>query len=406
MIRLGLLGVVALAVGAIGAHFLLQDNGYVLLGIGGYVLETSLPVLVVLLVLGYLLVRALVRVTRAPRALRTALSEGRERRAGERLTRGLVRLLQGDLRRGEKLLARGAKRTGAPLADCLLAARAAQQHGMPGRRDAWLAAARERAPDAETAVLLTQAELELEAGELEAARTTLALVRESHPDHAVALALSFRTLSALGDRDGLVHLAGKLGRAALRDEETVRIAHEALEHAFAARELTRARVDALWSVVPGAARRAPELVRERALALARLGHGRDAEAELRAALDRDLEPGLVAVYAELEGADAAERLARIEHWLETEPENAGLYFAAARLSLANGDATKARNHFEKGLAFSPDPDAYVTYADLLEHLGDPAAAARAYATGLHLATGRRTDLSDLPQAIQQDTSAA
>ena len=48
--RYGMWGVAALFVGAFGAHFLLQDNGYVLINFRAYVVQMSVPGLIIVLI--------------------------------------------------------------------------------------------------------------------------------------------------------------------------------------------------------------------------------------------------------------------------------------------------------------------------------------------------------------------
>lgn len=170
--RLGVWGLAALFIGAFGAHFLLQDRGYVLISFRSYVVEMSVPALVLLLVLAYALVRVALRLWRAPRQLGQSIAERRIRRSSDRLTRGLIQMTEGEFSRGERLLTQGIKGSDAPLVNYLMAARAAQSQGSVERRNEWLALAYEELPEAEAAILLTQAELQFEAGDFEA---TLAL---------------------------------------------------------------------------------------------------------------------------------------------------------------------------------------------------------------------------------------
>ena len=55
--KLGVAAVLAMLLGAFAAHFLLADRGYVLVNFRGYVIEMSVPGLVIVLVLSYLVVR-------------------------------------------------------------------------------------------------------------------------------------------------------------------------------------------------------------------------------------------------------------------------------------------------------------------------------------------------------------
>ena len=70
--RFSVTAVIAVLLGAFAAHFLLADRGYVLLNFRGYVIEMSIPGLVIVLVLGYLFVRALVAVVEAPKRWRAS----------------------------------------------------------------------------------------------------------------------------------------------------------------------------------------------------------------------------------------------------------------------------------------------------------------------------------------------
>ena len=86
--KFGLVVVLTLALGAVAASFLLQDNGYVLINFHGYALETSVPILVFLMLLLYLAVRLLTRIWQAPRQIGEVAARARGRRAARQITRG------------------------------------------------------------------------------------------------------------------------------------------------------------------------------------------------------------------------------------------------------------------------------------------------------------------------------
>ena len=70
--RLSVAAVIAVLLGAFAAHFLLADRGYVLVNVRGYVVEMSVPGLVIVLVFAYLFVRALVALDGRQRRTREA----------------------------------------------------------------------------------------------------------------------------------------------------------------------------------------------------------------------------------------------------------------------------------------------------------------------------------------------
>lgn len=394
--RLGVSALLALLLGAFVAHFILQDRGYVLINFAGYVVEMSVPGLVLVLTGLYLAIRGVAALVRAPHRLGAALAERRVRRSGDDLMRGLIHLIEGDWARGERLLTQSLKGSDAPLVNYLLAARAAQLQGAHERRDQWLALARQE-PDAEAAVLLVQAELQLDGGELDAALATLERVEQLKPEHPGALALLARAHRARDDGEQLVALLPRLGRARLAPEQRAALAEQALAAATARADLTREQLDEVWSRLPAELKSAPKLAALRALALDRLGAGDEAEKDLRAALKKAWNPALVDAYGRVRGADLAKQLKQAETWLQTYPEDGALLLAAARLCMASELWGKAQSFLESSLAVAPVPDAYALYARLLAQLGENERAALAYRSGLALVSPTaREDVASEP----------
>src|SRR5690606_39347097 len=132
--------------------------------------------------------------------------------------------------------------------------------------------ASEHEPAAIDAVLLTQAELQLEDGQYEDARATLARVRERHPAHPQALKLLGELYFRRGEWQPLAELLPMLRRrgnvpADLLDEWSV----AAYSSRLAQPALDRAAIDALWDQVPRVLRRRPRLAEAHARALLAAG---------------------------------------------------------------------------------------------------------------------------------------
>jgi HemY protein len=113
--RFGVWVVFALLLGAFVAHFVLEDRGYVLVNFRGYVLEMSVPGLVIMLVGAYLAVRGIVALWTAPQRFRTALTERRLARSGTDLMTGVMNLVEGNWARSERLLTQGLRHGDTPL---------------------------------------------------------------------------------------------------------------------------------------------------------------------------------------------------------------------------------------------------------------------------------------------------
>jgi HemY protein len=380
--RVGAAALLAVLLGAFLAHFLLADRGYVLVNFRGYVVEMSVPGLVIVLVFAYLVVRALVAVAGAPRRWRASRSQRRLERRDSDLTAGLAQLVEGNWARSERLLTQGLKQADAPLAHYLLAAHAAQLQGALERRDQWLDLAQSISEEAATSAQLTRAQLQLQSGDPAAAVATLKALESL--DAPAAAALLARAYRALDDHSQLLDLLPSLARASLPPAEREQLAKLAISKELARSDLTAERLAAAWEKLPSELRAAPAVVAERALALARLGLVDEAERELRAALKRDWHPALVQSYGEVRGADPAKQLKQAETWLKAHPDDAALLTTAARLSMANELWGKARSYLESSLALAPAADAYALYGLLLTQLGEDDGALHAFQSGLQL----------------------
>lgn len=382
--KFGLFVVLVLVASAFAAHFLMQDPGYVVINFRSYLIEMSVPVLLAAL---FLLVFAgwlLVKLFNAPRKLGEAAGRYRSGRAGHRLTKGMIEVAEGNFARGEKLLARAASGSDAPLLNYLQAARAAHLLGEDERRDSWLRQAYENTPEAASAVLLTQAELQLDQGQHEQALATLRRLEEKAPNHSYALNLLGRLYYRLEDwtqLEALLPRLTKYGRIddALLEKWAVRVHRENLNRAADADALLAA-----WESVPKNLRNDTSLLEAWFGGLIRTDQHDKAEKEIAAELKREWHPPLVRLFGMIAGSDPGKQLSRAEGWLKTHPDDADLLLAAARLCLKNELWGKARSYLETAISIRPSPEAYEEFGRLLNQLGESDAAAEAYRAGLCL----------------------
>lgn len=381
----GLFMVLTLALGALAGHYLLADNGYVLVSFAGYVVEMSVPVALLALLLAYLGVRLAVWLWRVPRQLGEATARARIRWAGRQATRGYIAISEGKLAHGERLLTRGARRSGAPLMNYLAAARLAHQQNDTGRRDGWLRLAFEQEPAAVDAVLLAQAEMQMDDQDFDSALATLTRVREHNPRHVQALKL----LAALHWRRQqwreLVDLLPELRAAPpMPPEKIERWTKDAFEALLADPALDETGVSQLWDELPKVLRRDPRLVLARARALARCGALDVADAEIRRALRDTWDANLIRFYGELQLPEVSRQLKNAEAFLKERPEDPDLLFTTGRLSFRNQLWGKARSYLETSLSIRPTPETCESLGQLLQRIGDKEAAAKAFERGLAL----------------------
>lgn len=393
MIRAWLLILIVLAAGAAGAWALRGDAGYVLLNHGPWVLETSLLGLFLSMALAlFALVyglRLLAAVIRLPTTLRNVFDRRRRDKARDSFEAGLRRLMEGNWKRAEIDLVRRASDHRSAQLNYLGAARAAQKLGAADRRDHYLQLAAQAEPSHDLAVLITQAELQLERGEFAQARETALLLRERDAKSGYAVELLAQAFLGLQDWEALRGLLVETDKIeampAERREALLRQAMLALiERIEADGKLDQ--LKSLWDAAGGAQRRDPVLRRRYARALHRLNADAEAASLIGEALKADWDGELVRLYGELLGSDGLSRLAAIEQWLGEYGEREELLVTAGRACLQNKLWGKARSYLEAAARLKPTPAAYRELARLCEQTQNPEEAARYYRLGLELAT--------------------
>ncbi len=380
--KTGIIVILAVLVSAFVAQALFADLGYVAISIRGYLIETNVLMLLIGIGLFVLTILIAMKLLAAPWRIGEAAGRYRAGRAGQKLTLGMIEVAEGNYAKGEKLLARAAGSSGAPLLNYLQAARAAHLQGQDERRDEWLKLAYEKTPEAANAVLLTQAELQLDRGQHEQALATLRRLEENSREHSYALALLGRLYYRLEDWAMLADLLPRIekqGRVTsdTLDKWAVRVHREVLNAAA-----DGAAIDSAWRTVPKRVKSHSEVLVAYFEALMRVGLPDRAEKELAGRLKSDWRGPLVRLYGLIETADTSKQLSRAEAWLDRHADDPDLLLATARLCLRNELWGKARSYLETVIGLRPSPEAYQEYGHLLNQLGEDDAAAQAFRDGL------------------------
>lgn len=407
-----LIGIVIVLLAAAGLSLaLMEESGYVLVGYGHWTVETSVAVAVIVTVVLFIALhyalRSLAGLRSVPRRIRLWRRIKRGERARRLLSRGLVELAEGDWVAAEKHLLRHVSESDSRLLNYLGAARAAQQQGDSERRDIYLQQAHNSMPEADVAVGLTQADLQMAQGQYEQALATAMHLQQVAPRHVHVLKLLAKLYRELRDWERLNDLLPDLKRRhVLEEADLQRLRREvALERMGAAvREGDAGRLQEVWRQIPKNLHRDADLALAYARHLVELGDDAAAERFLRDTLEALWDERLVGLYGEVSGSDAARQLARAESWLSEHPHQAALLYTLARLSLRNQLWGKARGYLESSISAGPTVAAYCELGALMERMGDTEQALSCYRNGMRLATGGAIALPS-PQGRQEMTAA-
>lgn len=373
-----------------------EDAGYVLIAYKNFRYESSLwATLALLVILGLLIwgIKLLVELVTASTGLVNPWSRrNRSRRVQIAIEQGQMDLAEGRWASAQKLLARAAEAERQPLLFYLGAARAANEQGRYEESDSLLERALERQPQAELAIALSHAQLQVDRADTEGALSTLQAMHERHPHNVQVLRQLQRLHQQRGDWAALIRLLPELRKdKVLPANELAELEHRAWGQNLnlaAQREtggdaglqsLTRA-----WQQLTSAQRQEPTLVLAYAEQLRQLGAQADAEEVLRGALKRNYDSHLVRLYGLLRGSDPVKQLQTAEGWLKAHPGDASLLLTLGRLCLQNSLWGKARDYLENSLRVERNPEACAELARLLAQLGDTARSNQLFQEGLNL----------------------
>lgn len=377
---------VLLAIGA-GIYLLSlaieADHGYVLFAYKGFRYQSGLwafLALVIVLVALYYLTKALLRLLLSSTRLANPWSRlHRNRRVRQASEQGLLDLAEGRWARALRQLSRAAEADSQPLMYYLGAARAANKLGQHEQSDALLERALQQQPQAELAIALTHAQLQLERGQGDAALDTLQAMRERHPSHHQVLRRLQQLYQQRQDWSALLGLLPELRKekalpAAELDELERQVWRGRLadlgEQGLSEGETALQPLTQAWNQLSSALRQEPELIAAYVEQLRRLGAQEEAEQVLRTALKRSYDSRLARFYGVLRGSDPARQLDTAEGWLKQHPDDPALQLTLGRLCLQNQLWGKARDYFESSLRLERHPETCAELARLLAQLGE------------------------------------
>ncbi len=404
--RLLILGLLGLAASVLLTLLVKEDNGYILIGYGEWTVEGSLAFFLfmnfVVFVALYLSLRVLSRVTATPTKFRDWRQHRGALRARKHLTQGLVELSEGNWKRAEKDLVRFATKSDTPLLNYLAAARSAQQQDAHDRRDHYLQLAHESMPEADVAVGLTQAELQLDHAQLEQALATLKHLQEIAPRHTHVLKLLKELYQRLDDWQAMGQLLPELKkRKVVEPEELEKLELRVYHHqlTMAAREENLTELQTVWNRIPFAVRSKEEMVTTYVNFLMNRDEHNQVEHILRESIGHNWSDDLVDLYGRVPADESSRQLSVAEGWLKDRPRNPVLLLTLGRLCLRYKLWGKARTYLESSIGIEPSIDAYRALGALLEKMDEKEQALTCFKAGLELGSDRSATV-ELPATLK------
>ncbi len=371
------------------AQQILAHSGPSFIKWGSQVYELTTATLA-LLVLGACTVFYLgVTLVREVLGLRRRLHRLRDHRlhtkANRSLNQGLIQLTEGHWDRAEQLLTEHAEYSETPLLNYLGAARAAHMQEAPERRDELLKKAIESDHNAQIAVGVSQAEMQLSAEQLEQAQATLLNLRSLAPKNAYVTKLLAKVLYKQQNWEALLDLLPDLQKLNLLNSESMGHVQAAtligLFSQYAEQKNTE-KLQTLWKKLPAAIRDQTEAMTVYTKALHQAGGDQLAEQFISSVHANAWYPQLADLYGRLDHPNLALAVHKAEKWLAQQPSNPVSLLLLARLHRQQQLWGVAKSYYETSLNQAPDPEGYLELAELLETMGETRNAEHCYKLGL------------------------
>ncbi len=381
---------IAVGIGSIAG----SDTGYVMMTISGWKIQTSATLFVIILFLSFLacyfIIRSSVRFWTMPQEIKKWRQHRGQRRAEKYLTQGLIHMTEGRWKKAEHDFCKAAPYSRSPHVNYLYAARAAQELHSIDRRDEYLRLAYNHNPDANIAVGITQAELQLSQDQTEQALATLKHLQHEQPDQIQVKQLLLDTYTGLNDWQSVLTLIPSIEKTSLYSREQIQ-ARQLDAYAGLIKEAgnqnNKEKLDSIWMKIPRKLQQHFYLIEVYIEERLKFDDTTDCELLLRQALKRQWDNMLVRLYGLVVGNDTNKQLAVAESWLQNHARDAVLLLTLGRICMRNKLWGKARDYLQESIDVKAIPETYYEFAKLQEYDGNREEAALCYEKGLELATG-------------------
>ena len=368
-----------------------NESDYIVLTFSDYAIQTRFDFFViatfVCFTIFYYTIRFIAGLFKLPSDYQKWKKQRSHRKSEFFMSKGFLALTEGDWKTAEKLLVKGAAYSSLPVVNYIGAARAAQQQGKVQRRDQYLKLAHINGSQAEYAVGITQAELQMKQNQIEQAYATLRHLDSDWPGKDQSKIMMLDTSTELKDWDQTLQLLNDLEQKGTLPLEKIR----AKQLQAYAGILTRAgnsgnisELNEVWISVPAKLRKELYIIEVYVLERLKFPDTSDCEPLLRKIIKKNQDPALVRLYGLVEGSKPERQLNFAEKLLGGNRRDGVVLLTAGRLCSRLGLWGKAKSYMEESIKIEPSPESYYELGTLLRGQGENERANECFEQGLLL----------------------
>lgn len=350
-------------VGAWLANWALSEQGYVAVQIAGWLIETSVSALVLLLLMAALLtygvMRLVVKVWRVPQRWREWRERKRLRLPVERMQAGVQALALSEDQTALQVLSSG--KDDSQWLRSMLAAQLAHAQGNRVQRDRLLAQALALAPEQFFTIGLLKARWWL----TESPQDALVVIDElrvSHPRQRTLKQLRVEALAASEQWSALSEYLPTAKSALSRGRFL------ALQQRLSLERLTQARdadqLQSAWQALSRAEQRLPAIVQVYVTQAKTFGVEVESWTLLVRAMQHQWTPSLLPLLAQAASAEPYVELKQVQQWQSKHAQEAGVWWLSGVLAQRLGLLAQAEHDFQRSLSLAPSLPVVLALSDL------------------------------------------
>ncbi len=373
---------IVLAVIAVSfALFLRGNNGTISILYHSQQIEFSLNLFVFMLlggfVLFYLLLRAVIHTLRLPATVRAYRDKLADKKSLNSTYDAMTAYFEGRYGHAEKTAATALKYSDTHPLLSVIAARSAHQLGDFTKRDAYLAQAEHRTPEASLLRQMTQAELFLKERRIDDALEVLQRVRAEAPKNITAIKLELKAQSLAKNWDEALALTSLLEkRKAILPQHATQNRFNAQLGNLQRKAQEPASLLAYWQQLSATDKQNVTLASSAARSLMAAGKHDEAKNILEQTLAKEWDAGLVQLYGDCRSSDVVKQVEWADTQLQKNPRDPELLLTLGKLCTELKLWGKAQNYLDASIAIEPTRNAHLAMSQLLEKSGKPEDAAR------------------------------
>lgn len=403
MLRILFLFLVVIAAIVLGPT-LVGHQGKIIVEIAGYSIKTSVTsfgiMLVILLSVLATIFWFLKRILNAGSATKSWFFDSKQARS-ERMTQAaMLKLIEGDYERAERLLANSAANAAQPVVNYLLAAESAQRRNDLINSNQYLEHAAELAGSNQVPVDITRIRIQLAHGAFDSARAGIDKLLNAHPRHPEVLRLAQKAYLASGAYNSLLELLPVLRKAEIYSIDELEMIQKQAYLGIMQDEINQEGSEGLkrwWQNLPRKTRNNNELRAAIATKFIESQDHETAEHIILEGLKQDYSESLIMLMPKL----SSTRLDVLEQTLWKLIKKYGatplLNSTLAQLLIQHGDWKTASEQLHQALEQHPNPQDYALLADTYEHLSQEEDANRMRREALQLTLNPEQEVQSPPE---------